>query len=94
MVKFKIYVHYIDCVIAILHHKICFANFTKPNCRKIPLIRPGYMQTKSKFDGCIFGGDYLRGAYIWEEKHFNLQLLNVIFFFLQYKAHILAFMEV
>ena len=94
MVKFKIYVHYIDGVIAILHHKICFANFTKPNCRKIPLIRPGYMQTKSKFDGCIFGGDYLRGAYIWEEKHFNLQLLNVIFFFLQYKAHILAFMEV
>ena len=94
MVKFKIYVHYIDGVIAILHHKICFANFTKPNCRKIPLIRPGYMQTKSKFDGRIFGGDYLRGAYIWEEKHFNLQLLNVIFFFLQYKAHILAFMEV
>ena len=31
-------------------------------------------------DGPIFVGAYIRGAYIWEEKHFNLHLLNSLFF--------------
>ena len=60
--------------------------------RKIPLIRPGRIRTKDKFDGPIFGvggeGDYIR-----EEKRFNLQYAELTFhYFLQYKGRILAFL--
>ena len=47
----------------------------------------GYVRTKDKFDGPIFGG-----AYIGEGKNFNLQSVKVIFLsFFQYKAHISAY---
>ena len=51
-----------------------------------------YIQTKDKFDGPIFGGLIYRGAYIWEEKDFNLQSIKLAFLsFFHYKAIILAF---
>ena len=46
----------------------------------------------NKFDGTIFEVAFIRGAYIWEEKDFNLQSVKLTFLsFFQYKAPISAF---
>ena len=48
-----------------------------------------YIRTKDKFDGPLFRGRLIYGrAYIWDEKHFNLQSVKLITFlsFFQYKA--------
>ena len=49
-----------------------------------------YIQTKDKFDRPILEGRaYIRGAYIREEKHFNLQSVKLTFLsFFQDKAYI------
>ena len=54
-----------------------------------------YIRTKDKFDGPLFRGRLIYGrAYIWDEKHFNLQSVKLITFlsFFQYKARILGYL--
>ena len=55
---------------------------------------PVFQSLGNKFDGPIFEVEvaFIRGAYIWEEKDFNLQSVKLTFlFFFQYKAPISAF---
>ena len=61
--------------------------------RKIPLIRPGRIYGQStNFIGLYSGGLIYGGAYIREEKHFNLQSVKLTFLsFFQHKSRISAF---
>ena len=64
--------------------------------RKIPLIRPGRIYGQRTYSiGLYSGWGGGAGAYIWEEKQVNLQLVTLTFLsffpFFQYKARISAF---
>ena len=65
----------------------------KENCHKISVNTPCvYIRINNKFDGPSFRKAYIRGVYIWEEKHFNLRPVKLTFLsFYQYKIRISSF---
>ena len=78
-------------IVKILLHLIIFTSLTY---RKILLIRPGCTDKQRSNLMAYIWGAYIEEAYIWEEKHFNLQsvkLTFISFFFFQHKARISTF---
>ena len=63
-------------------HNCFFGCEKKIKYCKIPLICPGHIYRQRTSLMGLYLGAYIQGAYIWEEKHFNLQSGNLLFFLL------------